>query len=58
MKMYSQADGIEFGYKEETGLTYKYSILENYKFGRYCKSGLAIIDKDANKMTCASITRL
>jgi hypothetical protein len=50
--MYSQEDGVKFGYhKDENDNTqFKYNILENYRHGRYCKSGLATIDKATKEM--------
>jgi len=58
MNMYSQEDGVTFGYKKQEKDTFKYNILENYKYGRFCKSGLAKIITDKNEMMCVTMTKL
>ena len=41
--MYSQPDGTVYGYKKDPDMKFKYNMLENYLYGRYCKSGLGKI---------------
>jgi hypothetical protein len=50
--MYSAADFTEFGYAKEPNTEFKYQMLENMKYGRYCKSGMAVISESENKMEC------
>ena len=60
MQMYSQEDGVTFGYhKDENDKTqFKYNILENYRHGRYCKSGLATINYVTKEMQCVTMSKL
>ena len=50
--MYSSDDFTEFGYLKDPNSEFKYNMLENIKYGRYCKSGMAVIDAANSKMTC------
>lgn len=53
--MYSQENGVEFGYVQ-TNQQFQYNLQENMQLGRYCKSGMAYIDASANSMKCVSMT--
>jgi len=54
--MYTQDEFTEFGYAAppvSTEITYGFD--ENLKYGRYCKSAIAVIDAASNTMTCVKI---
>ena len=57
MKMYEADDFTVYGYKEEP-LKIEYNMQENYKWGRYCKSGIGVIDKKKSEMTCVRIDQV
>lgn len=54
MEMYTQSNGKTFGYKKEAK-AWKYNFHENMDLGRWCKSGLAVIDQAKNEMTCKTL---
>ena len=57
--MYSNDNGKEFGYKEDDAellaQNNRYNLFNHMFAARGCKSGMAVVDKAANKMTCAEI---
>lgn len=60
MEMYSQPEGVKFGYKKDDTKKFKYNMQENYLYGRYCKSGLGkkiFISSEAvpEEMECVKI---
>ena len=61
--MYTQEVFTEFGYVtpaaaigNDREITYGFD--ENLKYGRYCKSAIAVIDAAANTMTCVKISEV
>ena len=54
--MYSAEEFTEFGYLKDPNNMFKYQMLENMKYGRYCLSGMAIIEASENKMQCVQIS--
>jgi len=52
--MYKGELYAEFGYLRESS-DFKYNMYENMKYGKYCKSGMAKIEEDLNKMTCVEV---
>lgn len=54
--MYDADIGTVFGYAPDAEAEYKYKMYENREVGRYCKSGIALVDSAANTATCVSIT--
>lgn len=57
MKMYAAEDFTVYGYKEEP-IEIDYNMQENYKLGRYCQSGIGVIDKKQNTMMCVRIEQV
>jgi len=45
LKMYSQELGTEFGYSKSDAV-YKYNMYENIDHGKFCKSGVGLIQKE------------
>lgn len=52
--MYSKPKYTKFGYVS-INEKFRYSFEENLKYGRYCKSAIAVIDATKNEMTCVEI---
>lgn len=57
MPIYALDDGETFGYKAQDR-KFKYNMLENYEYGKACKSGIAVIDAALNQMTCVQIKQV
>ena len=58
MKMYSAEVGTVYGYVAQASTDFKYKIFENKQDGRYCKTGIAILDAPTSTATCASISNV
>jgi hypothetical protein len=55
LKMYKMDEFSEFGYLKDPKAEFKYQMQENMKYGKYCKSGMAVIDEANNSMKCVKI---
>jgi len=53
--MYTQEKYREFGYKKDSTVEFKYNMQENMKYGRFCKSGIALIIEAESKMVCVEL---
>ena len=58
MRMYDAADGTVYGYASSSSDEFKYKMFENKEHGRYCKSGMAVLDASANTATCVKISNV